>query len=160
MRSARASEGCSSGDDSADHRACCRGRADRAGRPAVPQALRRGRAIRKPERGASVRRGGARARPCAGSARISPVAIGARPVTALTKFHGPRVGERGRSPRGGVSCALRSRYAAVTAAALALSACAATQDSAAVAPSAPGFLLGVWHGFIFPIAWLVSLFTD
>jgi hypothetical protein len=59
-----------------------------------------------------------------------------------------------------VSCALRSRYAAVTAAALALSACAATQDSAAVAPSAPGFLLGVWHGFIFPVAWLVSLFTD
>ena len=81
-------------------------------------------------------------------------------MTALTKFHGPRVGERGRSPRGGVSCALRSRYTAVTAAALALSACAATQDSAAVVPSAPGFLLGVWHGFIFPVAWLVSLFTN
>jgi hypothetical protein len=59
-----------------------------------------------------------------------------------------------------VSCALRSRYTAVTAAALALSACAATQDSAAVVPSAPGFLLGVWHGFIFPVAWLVSLFTN
>jgi hypothetical protein len=81
-------------------------------------------------------------------------------MTALIDFHGPRVGERGRSPRGGVSCALRSRYAAITAAALALSACAATQDSAAVAQSAPGFLLGVWHGFIFPVAWLVSLFTD
>jgi hypothetical protein len=42
--------------------------------------------------------------------------------------------------------------------AVALSACAATQDSAAVAPQAPGFLLGLWHGFIFPIAWIVSLF--
>ena len=24
----------------------------------------------------------------------------------------------------------------------------------------PGFLLGLWHGFIFPVAWIVSLFTD
>ena len=45
-------------------------------------------------------------------------------------------------------------------AALALSACAATQASDAVAPDAPGFLLGLWHGFIFPVAWIVSLFTD
>jgi hypothetical protein len=43
---------------------------------------------------------------------------------------------------------------------LALSACAATQDSAAIAPTAPGFLFGLWHGFIFPVAWLVSLFTS
>jgi hypothetical protein len=43
---------------------------------------------------------------------------------------------------------------------LALAACAATQDAAAVAPTAPGFLLGLWHGFIFPVAWVVSLFTD
>ena len=35
----------------------------------------------------------------------------------------------------------------------------ATQSAAAVAPSAPGFLLGLWHGFIFPVAWLVSLFA-
>ena len=76
------------------------------------------------------------------------------------QFTSPRVGERGRSPRGGVSCALRSRYAALATGALALSACAATQDSAAVAPSAPGFLLGLWHGFIFPVAWIVSLFVD
>jgi hypothetical protein len=41
----------------------------------------------------------------------------------------------------------------------ALSACA-TQSAAAVAPAAPGFLLGLWHGFIFPVAWVVSLFTD
>ena len=77
----------------------------------------------------------------------------------------PGWGERGRGPRDGVSCALRPRYAApkyvvMAAGALALSACAATQDSAAVAPSAPGFWLGLWHGFIFPIAWIVSLFTD
>ena len=39
-----------------------------------------------------------------------------------------------------------------------LAACAATQQSDAVAPAAPGFLLGLWHGFIFPIAWLLSLF--
>jgi hypothetical protein len=41
---------------------------------------------------------------------------------------------------------------------LALAACAATQQSDAVAPGAPGFLLGLWHGFIFPVAWVVSLF--
>ena len=41
---------------------------------------------------------------------------------------------------------------------LALAACAAHQASTAVQPQAPGFLLGVWHGFIFPIAWFVSLF--
>lgn len=41
---------------------------------------------------------------------------------------------------------------------LLLAGCAATQAGAAVQPQAPGFLLGVWHGFIFPIAWIVSLF--
>jgi hypothetical protein len=38
--------------------------------------------------------------------------------------------------------------------------CAATQAGAAHAAGAPGFWLGLWHGFIFPIAWIVSLFTD
>jgi len=52
------------------------------------------------------------------------------------------------------------RIAAVAGAATLLGACAATQSAAAVAPSAPGFWLGLWHGFIFPIAWIVSLFTD
>ena len=47
---------------------------------------------------------------------------------------------------------------AVLAAALALAACAATQQSDAVAAGSPGFLLGLWHGFIFPVAWVVSLF--
>ncbi|MEZ5654766.1 MAG: hypothetical protein R3E04_02580 [Sphingobium sp.] len=41
---------------------------------------------------------------------------------------------------------------------LALSACVARQDAAAVAPDTPGFLLGLWHGFIFPVAWFLSLF--
>ena len=45
-------------------------------------------------------------------------------------------------------------------AALALAACAATQAPATIAPAAPGFLLGLWHGFIFPVAWVVSLFVD
>ncbi len=52
------------------------------------------------------------------------------------------------------------KRAALLAASLALTACAATQDSNAVAPNAPGFLLGLWHGFIFPVAWIVSLFTS
>src|SRR5438270_10466119 len=42
---------------------------------------------------------------------------------------------------------------------LPLGACAASQASGAVAPGAPGFLLGLWHGFIFPVAWIVSLFV-
>jgi len=29
----------------------------------------------------------------------------------------------------------------------------------AVAPEAPGFWLGVWHGFIFPVAWVISIFV-
>jgi len=38
-------------------------------------------------------------------------------------------------------------------------ACAAAQASGAVAASAPGFLMGLWHGLIFPLAWIVSLFA-
>jgi hypothetical protein len=41
---------------------------------------------------------------------------------------------------------------------VALLAACATQAPAAVAPQAPGFLLGIWHGFIFPVAWVLSLF--
>ena len=50
------------------------------------------------------------------------------------------------------------RRALILAAALTLTACAATQAPATVAPAAPGFWLGLWHGFIFPVAWVVSLF--
>ena len=49
---------------------------------------------------------------------------------------------------------------AVLATALALTACAATQQADAVTPAAPGFWLGLWHGFIFPVAWVVSLFVS
>ena len=51
------------------------------------------------------------------------------------------------------------RAAAAGAALLALAACA-SQDVTATAPDAPGFLHGLWHGFIFPIAWIVSLFSN
>ena len=55
---------------------------------------------------------------------------------------------------------MRPRAAFALLALLSLTACAATQQAGAVAPQAPGFLLGLWHGFIFPVAWIVSLFTD
>ena len=37
--------------------------------------------------------------------------------------------------------------------------CAATQQADAVAAGGPGFWLGLWHGFIFPVAWVISLFV-
>lgn len=40
-----------------------------------------------------------------------------------------------------------------------LAACA-HQAPDAVAPGAPGFWAGLWHGFIFPIAWFFSLFSS
>ncbi len=43
---------------------------------------------------------------------------------------------------------------------LLLAGCAARQAGSAVAPDGPGLLFGLWHGFIFPIAWIVSLFAD
>lgn len=55
---------------------------------------------------------------------------------------------------------LDSRLLATLGVTLLLAACAAQQSGGSVAPEAPGFLLGVWHGFIFPIAWIVSLFVD
>jgi hypothetical protein len=39
-------------------------------------------------------------------------------------------------------------------------ACVATQNSTAVAAGGPGFWAGLWHGLIFPLAWIVSLFAD
>ena len=54
---------------------------------------------------------------------------------------------------------IRGRATLIVALATALAACA-TQNPEAVAPEAPGFLLGLWHGFIFPIAWILSLFMD
>lgn len=54
----------------------------------------------------------------------------------------------------------RTRVFVLVAIALTLAACVARQSMNAVNPVAPGFLEGVWHGFIFPIAWIISLFTD
>ena len=48
----------------------------------------------------------------------------------------------------------------VAATALLLAACVATEAPTAIPPTAPGFLLGVWHGFVFPIAFILSLFVD
>jgi hypothetical protein len=53
----------------------------------------------------------------------------------------------------------RARLAIALASFAALAACA-TQSAAGVAPQAPGFLLGLWHGFIFPVAWVLSLFLQ
>lgn len=42
---------------------------------------------------------------------------------------------------------------------LLLAACAREMPAAVShAPGAPGFLWGVWHGFVFPFAWIGSLF--
>jgi hypothetical protein len=46
--------------------------------------------------------------------------------------------------------------AALAAAATLLAACA-HQAAGAVQPGAPGFLYGLWHGFVFPVAWFLSL---
>ena len=54
----------------------------------------------------------------------------------------------------------RTRVFVLIAMSLTVAACVAKQSPTAVNPAAPGFLEGVWHGFIFPIAWIVSLFTD
>jgi hydrogenase/urease accessory protein HupE len=54
-----------------------------------------------------------------------------------------------------------ARAALVCAALLALAGCA-SQIPAAVAEGegTPGFLWGLWHGFIFPWAWIGSLFDE
>lgn len=41
---------------------------------------------------------------------------------------------------------------------LALAACA-HQVPSTIEPEAPGFLLGLWHGFIFPVAAIASFFV-
>ena len=54
----------------------------------------------------------------------------------------------------------RTRLSIVVIAALALAACVATEPQSAINPEGPGFLLGVWHGFIFPVSFILSLFMD
>jgi hypothetical protein len=65
-------------------------------------------------------------------------------------------GSWSRSGSGGLP--LRLHSAAAVAAALLLGGCA-HQVLTAVQPAAPGFLLGLWHGFIFPLSWIGSLFS-
>ena len=52
------------------------------------------------------------------------------------------------------------RILVILAASLFLAACVATEAPSSISPEAPGFLLGVWHGFIFPVSFILSLFTD
>jgi uncharacterized membrane protein len=49
---------------------------------------------------------------------------------------------------------------AVIALVLVLSACAAGANPEVGSPPAAGFLLGLWHGLISPITFLVSLFNE
>ena len=55
---------------------------------------------------------------------------------------------------------MRSARLVAILAALALTACVAAQATGSVEAVAPGFWLGLWHGFIFPVAFIVSLFVD
>jgi hypothetical protein len=43
---------------------------------------------------------------------------------------------------------------------LLLAACAASPPPVSDAPTAPGFLTGLWHGLILPVTFVVSLFND
>lgn len=53
----------------------------------------------------------------------------------------------------------RARTFSILAPTLMLAACAHQVASAVQhTPATPGFLLGLWHGFIFPVAWVLSLF--
>lgn len=54
----------------------------------------------------------------------------------------------------------RTRILTIVAIAFALAACVAKQPGSVINPAAPGFLEGLWHGFVFPVAFIVSLFTD
>jgi hypothetical protein len=50
-----------------------------------------------------------------------------------------------------------TKVGVVVAVVLTLTSCA-HQVQTAVNPTAPGFFYGLWHGFIFPVAWILSLF--
>ena len=58
-----------------------------------------------------------------------------------------------------VVTARRTRTIAAFGLLLALSACASQIDAGVAQDAeAPGFLWGLWHGFVFPFAWIGSLF--
>jgi len=54
----------------------------------------------------------------------------------------------------------RSRLFLLATMALTLAACVAREAPTAINSTGPGFLEGVWHGFIFPIAFILSLFLS
>jgi hypothetical protein len=54
--------------------------------------------------------------------------------------------------------AVAARFGAVSAAFLLAGCARQAADAVSQAPDTPGFLLGLWHGFIFPVAWVISLF--
>jgi hypothetical protein len=72
------------------------------------------------------------------------------------------MGEEARAPAGphrpAPACRASRPAAFVLLAPLLLLAACAQQVPSAVKPAAPGFLLGLWHGFIFPVAFVLSLF--
>lgn len=56
---------------------------------------------------------------------------------------------------------MTARTLAALAATLLLAACAQQVPSAIEhTPGTPNFLHSLWHGFIFPFAWIASLFSD
>ena len=67
----------------------------------------------------------------------------------------PRGGGWSRSGSGGLPLRLHSAALLL----LLLGGCA-HQVITSVQPAAPGFLLGLWHGFIFPLSWVGSLFSS
>jgi len=54
----------------------------------------------------------------------------------------------------------RGAVVAVTIVVLMLAGCAAGANTAAGQPHAAGFWLGLWHGIISPVTFVVSLFND
>ena len=68
-------------------------------------------------------------------------------ATAPAGPHGPERVCRAPRPAAFLACSTL----------LLLAACA-HQAPSVVKPEAPGFLLGLWHGFIFPVAFILSLF--
>ncbi|OWK28646.1 hypothetical protein SPMU_29090 [Sphingomonas mucosissima] len=93
------------------------------------------------------------------SARASSARVGAGAGASASRgdaarwMPGQTCRERGRTAR------LDGGRLALLSLSLLLAACAKQVPSAVnQAAATPGFLLGLWHGFIFPVAWVLSLF--